>query len=102
MSGDYVAYSCEVKYQGRWAPVMECKVNGNVVQAKYESSRDITKYTYVTELTPADNKHIFTCRIYFDQPQPGTVEDREASNIPTTDNLLTDCTTRNITVYCKY
>ena len=81
---------------------MECKVNGEVVEATNESNSDIAKYTYVTELTPADNKHIFTCRIYFDQPQPGTVGDREAKNIPTTDNLLTDCTTPEITVYCKY
>ena len=102
MSGDIVAYSCEVKYHGRWAPEMECTVNGVVVEANNESSRNIAKYTYITELTPADNRHMFICRIYFDQPQPGTVGDREANNIPTTDNVLTDCTMPDITVYCKY
>ena len=81
---------------------MEWSIKGEIVEAKNETSRNTAKYTYVTELTPADNKRIFTCQIYFDQPQPGTVGDREANNIPTTDNVLTECITPEITVYCKY
>ena len=102
IEGDYVVYTCHVKYQGRWAPVMELKNNGKIVQAKDESSGNTIRYTYLTELTPADNNHIFTCRTYFDQPQPGTVTDKEASNIPTTDSVLTDARSPRLTVYCKF
>ena len=101
LEGDYVAYSCEVKYQGRWAPVMEWRNNDGVVQANNESSGYIAKYTYVTELTPADNGQVFTCRIYFDQPKPGTTKDKEATNIPSTENVLTNYASPKLTVYCK-
>ena len=71
-------------------------------ESKDESTGKTVKYTYVTELTPEDNGHIFTCRTYFDQPKPGTVQDKEADNIPTTDNVLTKYTSPQLTVYCKY
>ena len=102
MAGDYVEYSCAVKYSGKWAPVMACRYNGEVVKAKDESSGNTTKYTYVTKLTTPEDIYVFTCRTYFDQPKPGTVRSKEASNKPTTDNVLTDCTSPYITVYCKY
>ena len=102
LEGDIVAYSCEVKYKGRWAPVMEWRNNDGVVQANNECSGDIAKYTYVTELTPADNEQVFTCRMYFDQPKPGTMEDKDATNIPSTENVLTNYTSPKLTVYCKY
>ena len=102
IEGDYVAYSCEVKYQGRWAPVMEFQNNGEIVQAKDESTGNTAKDTYITELTPAENGAKFTCRTYFNQPQPGTVKDKEAPNKPATDNVLTKYESQQIIVYCKY
>jgi len=81
---------------------MEWKNTDRVLQAKDESNGNIAKYTYVTELTPADNGAKFTCRTYFNQPQPGTVKVKEASNIPTTDSVLTDYMSPQLTVYCKY
>ena len=101
--GDYVAYSCEVKYEGRWAPVMEWKNKGGVVQAKNESKGNKVKYTYITKLTPADNNEVFTCRTYFDEAQrPPSNEKTSATNIPTTDNVLTVYSSPPLTVYCKY
>ena len=100
--GDYVAYSCEVKYEGRWAPVMEWKNKGGVVQAKNESKGNKVKYTYITKLTPADNNEVFTCRTYFDEAQRPPSGDKPATNIPTTDNVLTVYSSPPLTVYCKY
>ena len=102
VEGDYIEYSCEVKYQGRWAPVMEWKNTQAVIQATVESSGNTVKYTYVIELTPADNGQIYTSRTYFDEPKPGTLNEKEANNIPTTDNVLTKYTSSQLTVYCKY
>ena len=85
---------------------MEWKNGRTVLQANGESKDESTgktvKYTYVTKLTPEDNGQIFTCRTYFDQPKPGTVQDKEADNIPTTDNVLTKYTSPQLTFYCKY
>ena len=84
---------------------MEWKNRRTVLQTNGESKNASTgetvKYTYVTELTPEDNGQIFTCQTYFDQPKPGTVQDKEADNIPTTDNVLTKYTSPQLTVYCK-
>ena len=102
VEGDYVAYSCEVKYKGRWAPVMEWKNNDRVIQAKNESNGDTVKYTYVTQLTPGDNGQIFTCRTYFNQPKPGTVHHKEATNKPATDKVLTKYKSPQLTVFCKF
>ena len=102
VEGDYIKYSCEVKYQGRWAPVMEWKNTQTVLQATNESSGNTVKYTYVTELTPADNGQIYTSRTYFYELKPGTLKEKEANNIPTTDNVLTKYTSPRLTVYCKY
>ena len=41
---------------------MEWKSKGGVVQANNESKGSTAKYTYVTKLTSADNKEVFTCR----------------------------------------
>ena len=87
---------------------MEWENNEVVVQAKVESSGNrryevkTVKYTYVTELKPANNNHVFTCRTYFDQPKPGKMRETEANNTPTTDNVLSKYTSPNLTVYCKY
>ena len=106
VEGDYVEYSCEVTYKGKWAPVMEWKNGRAVLQANGESKDESTgktvKYTYVTELTPEDNGQIYTCRTYFDQPKTGTPKEEEANNIPTTDNVFTKYTSPQLTVYCKY
>ena len=32
MAGDYVEYSCEVKYSGKRAPVVACRYNGDVLK----------------------------------------------------------------------
>ena len=102
VEGDYIEYSCEVKYQGKWAPVMEWKNTNGGLRSMNETTGNTVKYTYVTELTPEDNGQIYTCRTYFDQLKPGTVKDKEADNIPTTDNVLTKYTSPQLTVYCKF
>ena len=71
---------------------MEWKNNGGVVQDKNESSGNNVKYTYITKLTPADNKEVFTCRTNFDEAQRPMGGRKPATNIPTTDNVLTNYT----------
>lgn len=100
--GDYIEYSCMVKYKGKWAPVMEWKKANAVLKAKDESTADTVKYTQVTMLTPEDNDQSFTCRPYFDQPKSGSTATGEADNIPTTKNVLTTHIFPKLTVYCKY
>ena len=110
VAGDYVAYCCEVAYRGRWAPVMEWKNNEDVVQAKVESTGNrsyevnTVKYTYVTELKPSDNNHVFSCRTYFEQPKLDSpmYSGNLANNTPTTDNVLSKYRSPNLTVYCKH
>ena len=102
MEGDYVEYSCEVKYQGRWTPVMEWTNKRGVVQAKNESDGNTVKYTYVTELTLADNKEVFTCRTYFDEADRLASGPLPAKNIPTTDKVLTVYSSPQLTVIRKY
>ncbi|KAK2142455.1 hypothetical protein NP493_4883g00010 [Ridgeia piscesae] len=105
VAGDYVAYCCEVTYKGRWAPVMEWKNNEDVVQAEVESTGNrsyevnTVKYTYVTELKPSDNNHVFSCRTYFDQPTLDSGNSVTANNTPTTDNVLSKYRSPNLTVY---
>ncbi|KAI0231095.1 hypothetical protein LSAT2_018537 [Lamellibrachia satsuma] len=98
VEGDYIKYSCEVTYKGKWAPVMEWKYNDAVVQANDESTGNTVKYTFVTELTPAHNGQNFACRTYFDQPKPENVQVKHADNKPITDNVHTDFTSQ-LTVY---
>ena len=82
---------------------MEWKNKGGVVQAKNESKDNTVKYTYITKLTPADNKEVFTCRTYFDEAQRRLrSESKAATNIPTTDNVLIVYSSPQLTVYCKY
>ena len=81
---------------------MEWKNKRGVVQAKNESKGNKVKYTYITKLTPADNKEVFTCRTYFDLPQRRPSGPKVATNIPTTDNVLTVYSSPQLTVYCKY
>ena len=83
---------------------MEWKNKGGVVQAKNESEDNKLKYTYITKLTPADNKEVFTCRTYFDLPQPSPRgrSGKSSTNIPTTDNVLTVYSSPQLTVHCKY
>ena len=106
VEGEYIEYSCEVTYKGKWAPVMEWKNGRTVLQtngeSKNESTGETVKYTYVTELTPEDNGQIYICRTHFDQLMPEPVNDKTANNIPTTDNVLTKYTSPPLTVYCKY
>ena len=80
--------------------MMDWKNTDRGLQAKDESNGNIAKYTYITELTPADNGATFTCRTYFNQPD--SLKDKEASNIPATDSVLTDYMSLQLTVYCKY
>ncbi|KAK2170882.1 hypothetical protein NP493_1127g01020 [Ridgeia piscesae] len=78
---------------------MEWKNKGGVVQAKNESKGNKVKYTYITKVTPADNNEVFTCRTYFDEAQRPPSGDKPATNIPTTDNVLTVYSSPPLTVY---
>ena len=102
LEGDYVRYSCKVKYKGKWAPMMEWRNTNRVVKAKDESAGNTVKYTYITALTPEDNGQAYSCRTYFDQPKLGTVGKGKADNIPITETVLSGYTSTHLTVYCKY
>ena len=96
-------YTCEVSYQGIWAPVMEWRNNGGVLQATNETTPTTAKYTYTPTLTLADDGEVVTCRPYFDQPKAGSVDTEcVADNIPSIDSLLTTYTWPKITVHRKY
>ena len=81
---------------------MEWKNKGGVVQAKNESEGNTAKYTYITKVTPADNKEVFTCRTYFDEAQRPLGGSHAATNIPTTDDVLTVYSSTPLTVHRKY
>ena len=102
MEGAYIEYSCEVKFKGKWAPLMKWKngSSGTVIQSKDESSENTTKFSIVVEMTSYDNGHHFTCQTYFDKPQS---EPHYANNIPINNIAYKELyATPELTVYCKY
>ena len=101
VEGDYIEYTCAIKYTGTWAPVMKWKDgSGTVVQAKDGSSADIVRFGIVVEMTPSHNGQSFTCQTYFDKPQTRV---NSADNIPINNDVYRELyTSAQLTVYCTY
>ena len=73
IEGDYIKYSCEVTYAGKWAPVMIWRIGGkNATEVKNESTRNTVKFSIVVEITHSVNELQISCETKFDQPKPGT------------------------------
>ena len=104
--GDYVELTCEVTYNGKWAPVIQWRRRtGDVIVSTHkvtERTRLGTEgtrlvVTQVNKLTPDNNRQAFLCEVFFDQPTPESVPPNAADNKP--DGFK--CWTQNVVVYCK-
>ena len=100
--GDFVEWSCEVGFKGRWAPAMEWNTTTGLIRSEYENTTDTVMCSFVMQLKPADDGRKFSCRTFFDEPKQGSMEAKHADNIIPTDNLFPVYTSPAITVKCKY
>ena len=100
--GDFVEWSCEVGLKGRWAPAMEWTTTTSAIRSEYENTTDTVKCSFVMQLKPADDGRKFSCRTFFDEPKPRSLEPNRADNIISTGGLLPVYTSPAITVNCKY
>ena len=83
IEGDYIKYSCEVTYAGKWAPVMIWRIGGKIAtEVKNESTRNTVKFSIVVEITNSVNELQISCETKFDQPKRGTSSKNAATNVP--------------------
>ena len=100
LEGEYVKYSCVVKYAGKWAPVLTLwKVNERAAGVKNESHGNTVKFSIDMKITHSDNISQLSCECKFDQPRPGTTSKYAASNVPSYNHW---CRMTSITLCCKY
>ena len=100
IEGDYIKYSCEVTYAGKWAPVMIWRIGGKIAtEVNNESKGNTVKFSIVVEITHSVNELQISCQTKFDQPKPGTSSKNAATNFP---NYHHWYTTPALTVCCKY
>ena len=101
--GDPVEWSCEVGFKGTWAPVMEWNNSLNaVIKSENQNTTDMVKCSFVRRLRRTDNGTQFSCRTFFDEPKPGSLESHRADNLLSTAGLFPVYTSKVIKVNCKY
>ena len=83
IEGDYIKYSCEVTYAGKWAPVMIWRIGRkNATEVKNESTRNTVKFSIFVEMTLSVNQLQISCQTKFDQRKRGTSSKNAATNTP--------------------
>ena len=100
--GDSVEWSCEVGFKGMWAPSMEWSNATGIIKSEYQNTSDTVKSSFVMQLRPADDGRQFSCRTFFEEPKPGSMEAKRADNIIWTGGLFDVYTSQAIIVNCKY
>ena len=100
--GDHVEWSCEVGFKGMWAPSMEWTNSTGVIKSEYQNTSDTVKCSFVMQLRPSDDGRRFSCRTFFDEPKPGSMEAKRADNIISTGGLFDVYTSQAIIVNCKF
>lgn len=103
VEGDYIHFSCAVRYKGQWGPVMRWRDETGEIQANYELQGDTVNVSFVMELMPWHNGHGYRCRTFFDRPVKGTLGANVADNFPlNNDAYRGECKLPKFTVYCEY
>ena len=98
MEGERAVITCEVDYQGRWAPHMDWTNTDQVDELHNDTIDGTAKWVFeIDPLTPDDNGKSFTCKTSYNVP-PASGED-VATNAPTIENVQ-DCTT-TVEVLCE-
>ena len=101
--GTRVQFSCSVEYKGMWAPTMQWLNGTNEMNVTSDLLDNTVKFGGVVDLTPWDDEHTYTCRIFFDQPKPGTLHPSCADNLPVNvGNINMTYTMPTLLVYCEY
>ena len=103
VEGDYIHFSCSVRYKGQWGPVMRWRDETGEIHANYELQGDTVNVTFVMELMPWNNGHGYRCRTFFDRPVKGSLGAKVADNFPLNNGAYRgECKLPKLTVYCEY
>lgn len=103
IENDTVTYSCQIRYQGRWAPIqIWTDKDGNVVSHNEgdDNVEGSVVHTYVTFAAKvSDDGQKFNCQTKFGELTPNPPGENEDSTIPSYDNSTAFQT---LIVHCEY
>ena len=82
IEGNYLKYSCEVTFSGKWAPVMIWR-NGTekMLGVINESNGNTVKYSIIILITFDAKGSKIVCVTKFDQPKRDTLPKNAATNV---------------------
>lgn len=103
LEGDTVQYSCQIQYQGRWAPVhLWTDKDGNDVPSNvgHDNVPGSVLHTSVSfNASATHNGQEFRCQTKFVELTPNSPGDNEDATIPSYDNVTAFQT---LIVHCMY